>query len=100
MGVYLIAEFLGGIVAGGICRLLLATKHVPDDPEESPRHTTKHGGDGSAGQHIDMTTRNEPLPSMGASQMDKRNSDEGALQMICPGLCTHSLLVHIILIAD
>merc|ERR1711959_88987 len=35
--VYLIAEYLGGIVAGGICRLLLATKTVPEDPEESPK---------------------------------------------------------------
>jgi len=73
--VYLLAEFGGGAVAGICARVVLATKKVPEDPNESPRHTTA-SGDGGSGKHNDLTRTNDkeakamnsPMPRMGSTK--------------------------------
>jgi len=53
--IYLLAQYGAGLIAGLICRLLLATKGpAPEDPNQSPRNTTRTGENTTAGKHTDL----------------------------------------------
>merc|ERR1712196_173124 len=76
--VYLLAQYAAGLTAGIICKFLLATKGPPpEDPNQSPRNTTRTGGDGASGAHVDVQekkrtfqAKGQPVPSMGQGKAD------------------------------